>query len=76
MIHFKLAGRRIAREGTAVCNAAGEVVGQVLSGTLSPLLGSPIGSAIVSSAAQHGPLSVDLRGHQLALSIARPPLHK
>jgi aminomethyltransferase len=76
VIHFKLEGRRIAREGTPVVNAAGEPVGQVLSGTLSPILGSPIGSAIVATEAKDGPLSVDLRGNHIALEVAKPPLHK
>jgi aminomethyltransferase len=76
VIHFKLQGRRIAREGTPVVNAAGEPVGQVLSGTLSPILGCPIGSAIVASAAKDGALAVDLRGNHIALEIAKAPLHK
>lgn len=76
VIHFKLEGRRIAREGTAVVNEAGETVGKVLSGTLSPLLGSPIGSAIVKAEHKDSPLSVDLRGNHIALDVAKPPLHK
>ena len=76
VIHFKLDGRRIAREGTVVVNQAGDKVGQVLSGTLSPLLGCPIGSAIISSDALGGALSVDLRGHQIELKVTKPPLHK
>lgn len=76
VIHFKLEGRRIARQSTPVVNAAGEVVGQVLSGTLSPMLGCPIGSAIVATEAKDGPLSVDLRGNHIALEVAKPPLHK
>jgi aminomethyltransferase len=76
VIHFKLDGRRIAREGTPVVNAEGEIVGQVLSGTLSPILGSPIGSAIVATEAKDTPLSVDLRGNLIALEVAKPPLHE
>jgi len=76
VIHFKLDGRRIAREGTSVVNAAGEVVGQVLSGTLSPILGCPIGSAIVATEAKEAPLFVDLRGNHIALEVTKPPLHK
>jgi len=76
VIHFKLESRRIAREGTPVFNAAGEVVGQVLSGTLSPILGCPIGSAMVATEAKDRPLSVDLRGNHIALEVAQPPLHK
>jgi aminomethyltransferase len=75
VIHFKLEGRRIAREGTPVVNAAGATVGQVLSGTLSPMLGCPIGSAIVATAAKNAPLFVDLRGNHIALEVATLPLH-
>ncbi|MGB0334518.1 MAG: glycine cleavage system aminomethyltransferase GcvT [Opitutales bacterium] len=76
VLHFKLQGRRIAREGTAVVDEAGNTVGEVLSGTLSPILNSPIGSAIVKTEAKEGALFVDLRGHLLALEMAKPPLHK
>jgi aminomethyltransferase len=76
VIHFKLEGRRIAREGTPVLDASGEAVGQVLSGTLSPVLNCPIGSAIVRTEAKDAPLFVDLRGNQLALQVAKPPLHR
>lgn len=76
VLHFKLEGRRIAREGTPVQDEAGCEVGRVLSGTLSPMLNCPIGSAIVQSEALAGPLFVDLRGHRLLLNVVKPPLHK
>ena len=76
VIHFKLKGRRIAREGTPVIDSAGEAVGQVLCGTKSPLLDCPIGSAIVVSEALEGPLGVDLRGNMIELQVAKPPLHR
>jgi aminomethyltransferase len=76
VVHFKLEGRRIAREGTPVINEAGEAIGTVLSGTLSPMLGCPIGSAIVASSHKDKPLFVDLRGNHIALQIARAPLYK
>lgn len=76
VVHFKLEGRRIARENTPVVNASGEPVGHVLSGTLSPITECPIGSAIVKSEAQTGPLYVDLRGNKLRLQVAKAPLHK
>jgi aminomethyltransferase len=76
VVHFKLEGRRIAREGTPVVDVAGETVGKVLSGTLSPILNCPIGSAIVLSEAQDAPLFVDLRGNHLPLKLAKPPLHR
>jgi aminomethyltransferase len=76
VLHFKLEGRRIARQGAVVLNEAGQEVGQVLSGTLSPMLNCPIGSAIVQSEAQAGALFVELRGHELLLNVVEPPLHK
>ena len=75
VVHFKLKGRRIARDGTPVIDDAGEYVGKVLSGTLSPILNCPIGSAIVLAEAKDAPLYVDLRGNNLALQLAMPPLH-
>jgi len=76
VVHFKLEGRRIAREGTAVVNEQGDAVGRVLSGTLSPMATTPIGSAIIDSTALESPLFVDLRNNKQALNIAKPPLHK
>lgn len=76
VIFFKLEGRRIAREGTAVITETGEAAGRVLSGTLSPMTSSPIGSALVESEALDSPLYVDLRGNKIRLEIAQPPLHK
>ena len=76
MVYFKLEGRRIARAGTAVLNAAGETVGTVCSGTLSPILNAPIGSALVTRNHADEALQIDLRGHPAALQVAQPPLHK
>jgi aminomethyltransferase len=76
VLHFKLEGRRIARENTPVIDASGQQVGHVLSGTLSPITECPIGSAIVSSSAQNEQLYVDLRGNKLPLQVSRAPLHK
>lgn len=76
VVHFKLEGRRIAREGAAVINENGDPVGKVLSGTLSPMMGRPIGSALVTAEALESTLCVDLRGNKQALELAKPPLHK
>jgi len=75
VIHFKLEGRRIAREATPVINADAKEIGRVLSGTLSPMTGSPIGSALVQANCLSSELFVDLRGNKLPLQIAQPPLH-
>ncbi len=76
VIHFKLDGRRIAREGTAVINDAGVRVGVVLSGTKSPGLDCPIGSALIDSHALADSLAVDLRGHIISLERVIPPMQK
>ncbi|MFU8848258.1 MAG: glycine cleavage system aminomethyltransferase GcvT [Opitutales bacterium] len=70
VVLFKLEGRRIAREGSAVLDANGETVGRVLSGTLSPMTGSPIGSALLHVEAIKTPVYVDLRGNQERLQLA------
>ena len=75
VVFFILEDRRIARQGAAVLDATGEVVGEVLSGTLSPILNQPIGSALVPYGATEG-LCVDIRGHRIPLQIAKPPLHR
>lgn len=76
VVHFKLDGRRIARQGAAVLNDRDDDVGRVLSGTLSPMLGRPIGSALVQFEALDKPLYVDLRGNKEPLQLAKPPLHQ
>lgn len=76
VVHFKLEGRRIAREGASVINEEGDTTGRVLSGTLSPMTSTPIGSAIIDAGALDGPLYVDLRGNKQLLHVAKPPLHK
>jgi len=76
IVHFKLDGRRIAREGTDIIDEAGKDIGKVLSGTLSPMINCPIGSAIVESRYLEKPLFVDLRGNKLTLQVAKAPLHK
>ena len=75
VVHFKLEGRRIARERTPVLDSSGETVGQVLSGTLSPMLNCPIGSAIIRTESKALPLFVDLRGNELQLQVVKPPIY-
>ncbi|MFP4069535.1 MAG: glycine cleavage system aminomethyltransferase GcvT [Opitutales bacterium] len=76
VVHFRLPGRRIARDGTAVIDAEGDLVGSVLSGTQSPMTDGPIGSALIQVAAEDSDLFVDLRGNRIPLEIAKPPLHR
>lgn len=74
-IFYRLNNRRIARAGESVY-CGDEVIGEVVSGTLSPLLNQPIGSARIKSVADTTNLSVRLRGNEIPLEVARPPLHK
>ena len=78
VVFFRMEDRRIARQGTPVTDADGTIVGEVLSGTQSPMLGRPIGSALVPAdlAGNGDGLFVDIRGRQLPIEVAKPPLHK
>jgi glycine cleavage system T protein (aminomethyltransferase) len=73
VVHFRTGDRRIARADTPVLGPGGAPVGRVLSGTLSPILNEAIGSALVATAAATGPLTVDIRGAQIALQLVKPP---
>jgi aminomethyltransferase len=70
LLWFRLPGKRIARQGEPVLNAAGEKVGEVRSGSMSPLHGHPIGSALVQAGAATEPLHLNLRGHETPLEIS------
>lgn len=76
VIHFTLAGKRIAREGTPVRSADGDTVGTVLSGSYSPTCECPIGSALIAVDALQEALMVDLRKHSVQLRLKKAPLHK
>jgi aminomethyltransferase len=76
LVHFRLEGRRIARQGQEVLGTGGRAVGAVCSGTLSPMTGGPIGSALVEAGASDADLAVDLRGNTVPLQVAKPPLHR
>ena len=73
IVFFKTGDRRIVRAETPVLGADGSVVGRVVSGTLSPILNEAIGSALVAAAAALGPLTVDIRGTKLGLTLVKPP---
>ncbi len=76
LIYFKLNDRRIARRGSPVY-FEGEQVGEVVSGTMSPIINQPIGSALINTGDINADkLYVDLRGNQIKLERAIPPLHK
>ena len=73
IVYFRTGDRRIVRAESAVLNAEGAVVGRVVSGTLSPILNEAIGSALVDAAAASTPLTVDIRGAKLNLTLVKPP---
>lgn len=75
VVFYIIDNRRIAREGQAVLHN-GKEVGRILSGTLSPLLERAIGSALIETEhTSYSELSVDMRGKEYPLMVARPPLH-
>lgn len=69
--------KRVPRHGYAVL--AGDVqVGVITSGTLSPTLGKAIGMAYVAAAhaAPGTPLTIDIRGTQVAAEVVPLPFYK
>ena len=73
IVFFKTGDRRIVRAETPVLGRDGATVGRVVSGTLSPILNEAIGSALVTAEAAAAPMSVDIRGARLDLTLVKPP---
>lgn len=71
-------GRRAARAGNTVLNAAGEPVGVITSGALSPTLGRPIALAYLDreEAVEGRALSVDVRGTRLPFDVTPYPFYQ
>ncbi len=71
-------GRRAARAGNPVLNAAGEPIGVITSGALSPTLGRPIALAYVDreEAVEGRALSVDVRGTLLPFDVTPYPFYR
>lgn len=78
LVGLSLTGRRAARAGYPVLDAAGGPVGQVTSGVLSPTLGHPIAMAYVppSSAREGTVLQVDVRGTALPATVVPMPFYR
>ncbi|GAA2364604.1 MULTISPECIES: glycine cleavage system aminomethyltransferase GcvT [Streptomyces] len=73
------AGRRVARAGYPVVDAAGTVIGEVTSGAPSPTLGTPIAMAYVDAAhAEPGTegVAVDIRGSREPFSVVALPFYR
>ena len=64
---FATKDRRIARQGTSVVDAEGNVLGEVLSGSMSPALQKGIGSAIVPFGYKSEAF-VEIRGKQMPIA--------
>ncbi len=68
-------GRNVVRNGAAIRNAAGDVIGAVTSGTFSPSLAAPIAMGYVSAAQARAPgtVQVDLRGRRVPARVVPLP---
>lgn len=71
-------GRRAARSGAPLFDAAGNEVGEVTSGQPSPTLGHPIALAYLDREfAESGTdLEVDIRGKRYPFTVAQTPFYK
>ena len=78
LVGLTLDGKRIARQGSPVVDAAGKPIGIVTSGTLSPTLGKSIAMAFVDadSSAEGANLGVDLRGEINPAAVTKLPFYK
>ncbi len=78
LVGFEMVGRGIARAGSDVVDADGNVIGRVTSGSPSPTLGKNIGLAYVPRAlAKSGtPLVVDIRGKRVEAVVVKTPFYK
>jgi aminomethyltransferase len=76
-VGLRLAGRRIAREGTPV-HFGGSVVGQVTSGTFSPTLEQSLAMAYVTpeASAVGTQVTVDIRGQHEPAEVVKLPFYK
>jgi aminomethyltransferase len=77
LVGFEVEGRGIARQGHAVLSG-GETVGAVTSGTWSPTFEKALGLAYVppALAAPGTPLTIDVRGRQLAARVVATPFYR
>jgi aminomethyltransferase len=77
-VGLELAGRRIAREGSAVLSRDGKKVGRVTSGTFAPTLQKAIAMAYVepSLSSVGTELAVDVRGTAEPAKVVALPFYK
>jgi len=78
LVGFQVDDRRVPRQGYAIENEKGEVVGEVTSGSLSPSLGFPIGMGYVEReyAKLNTPLKIAAGRKHLSAQVVKPPFLK
>jgi aminomethyltransferase len=78
LVGLVLDGKRIARQGADVKDAAGNTIGTVTSGTFGPTVQKSIAMAYVDSASAEVGTSVgvDLRGEITAATVTKLPFYK
>lgn len=70
-------GKRPARDGSDVLDAAGNVIGTVVSGGPSPTLGHPIAMAMVDAEKATGDaFEIDVRGKKMAAKRCKMPFYR
>ena len=71
---LSVTGRGIPRAGCAVLDGSGATIGEVTSGTFSPTLKQGIALALLDRGTAEGDeVSIDVRGRQVAATVAKPP---
>ncbi len=77
LIGFTISGAGIARQGDVVHSVSGEPIGIVTSGTKTPMFERALGLArvAVASSAPGTPISITVRGRQLAAEVVKPPFY-
>ena len=76
LIAFKLKDKGVPRSHYEIADAEGNIIGEVTSGTMSPTLKTGIGMGYVTkpNAAVDTPISIVVRGRQLAAEVVKPPM--
>lgn len=77
-VGLELEGRRIAREGASILDAAGQAVGEVTSGTFSPTLEKSVamGYVPVELAADGTAVTIDIRGKGCPAYVRAIPFYR
>lgn len=78
LVHLRLSGRAIARQGFAITTASGAPAGTVTSGGYAPWLERSVAMGLVARehAAAGGELAVIIRGRAVAASVVERPFYR